>query len=458
MKKLISIACAATALSSAVCAFAADNNEWQFVSAGSEQTYAIKADGSLWAWGSAEYGELGNGSKTPAKVSTPTQIAADKKWKFAAGGAGRAFFIAEDGTLWSTGTAGDGLLGTNSSIAQTVPVQVGTDTNWALVVTSNGGMNYDALAIRTDGTLWGWGKNHIGCLGIGTYQSYATPQQIGTDNDWVSVSLGSDHSLVLKKDGTIWGAGNANKRALGKGNTGYCNTLVKVADAADWKEVYAIEDASYAIKSDGTLWAWGDNEKNILGFDNAEESAIDTPTQITSINGKAISISGSQFFRAVLVSEEGSTASKVYAWGQNYLGELGNGTGVERDDIAVVTYTTPQEVLFENPVELKILSSGQNFSVVLTTDGKLFGWGSNSWGQLGTSEPENKLNAFKSTPILVAAGATTSIDNILVNDNNVPQSVYKIAGEYITTVTSESEISSLPAGLYIIAGKKILIK
>ena len=72
MKKLLSLACAAVAMSCTIGAFAADNDGWRFVSAGSEQTYAIKAEGSLSAWGSAEYGELGNGSKTPGKVSTPT--------------------------------------------------------------------------------------------------------------------------------------------------------------------------------------------------------------------------------------------------------------------------------------------------------------------------------------------------------------------------------------------------
>lgn len=455
MKKLISLACAA-AVSSLLCVYAADNNGWRFVSAGSEQTYAILADGSLWACGSAEDGELGNGSRTPAKVSTPTQIAKDKKWKFAAGGAGRAFFIAEDGTLWSTGKPGDGVLGTDNALTQTVPVQVGTDT-WTFVATSNSGMNFDALGIKTDGTLWGWGRNHLGCLGIGTYSSYAVPQQIGTDNEWVSASLGSDHSLFLKKDGTIWGAGNGSNRALGKDNTGYNKTLVKVADAADWKEIYAIAEASYALKSDGTLWAWGDNGKNILGVD-LTDSAVDTPTQVTAINGKVIGFSGSQHFRVAIVSEDGNTATKAYAWGDNYLGELGNGTGVERDDVGVVTYTTPQEVLFDTPVELTAVSSGQNFTVTLTTDGKIYGWGSNAWGQLGTSEPENKLNVFKTTPIIFAPNVSAGIDDIIVDGANVVGAVYNTTGQYITTIATEEEVNSLPAGLYIIGGKKVLVK
>lgn len=442
MKNLLTFACAAAALSCSLGAQAAsDAAVWQFVSAGSEQTYAIKTDGTLWAWGSAEYGELGNGSKTPGKVSTPTQIGVEKTWKFAAGGSGRAFFIAEDGTLWSCGTAEGGVLGTNSAAAQTLPVQIGTDSDWKCVATSNSGMNYDALAIKTDGSLWGWGKNNIGCLGLGDFETYAVPQRIGTDNDWVSVSLGADHSLILKEDGTIWGAGNGSSRALGADNPGYNKTLVKVADAADWAQVYAIDNASYALKTDGTLWAWGENHNDVLGLslNDGENTYVytDEPTQVTAITEKVIGFAGSQYFRVAIVGE-GSTATKAYAWGYNYLGELGNGTGVDRSDISgVQIFTTPQEVLFDAPVELTAVSAGQNFAVTLAAEGNLLGWGSNTWGQLGTSEPENMLGVYKTTPIQVAAlpevadpGAEFDAQNIPATLANVEKIVLK--GEWTT--------------------------
>ncbi len=430
---------------------AADVSTWRFTSAGQEQTYAIKTDGTLWAWGSAEYGELGNGSKTPGKVSTPTQIGEDTNWSFAAGGSGRAFFIKTDGTMWSTGTAEGGVLGTNSSMAQTVPVQIGTDTDWAYVATSNSGDNYDAIAIKTNGTMWAWGKNDVGGLGLGNYNSCAVPKQVGEDSDWKSVSLGSTHSLALKTDGTIWGCGEANNGELGQ-NSGYKNTWVKVADAADWKEIYAIDKASYAIKEDGTLWAWGENYRDVLGLslntaDN-EVASIDTPTQISSISGKVIGMSGSQYIRVVIVGDDNNVANKAYAWGYNYSGAIGNGTGVYRSDAGSVTiYTTPQAVKFENEVSLKSVSCGQNFAIVLTSDGKLYGWGSNAWGQLGTSEPENKLGEFKTTPIEVAVIPEEEADGAEFGAANIPSSLNGVEKITLTGEWSTADLAKLIAPL-----------
>lgn len=420
----------ATSLAVSQFAVAAETPVWQFMSAGSEQTYAIKTDGTLWAWGSALYGELGNGSKVPEKVSTPTQIGTDTNWKFAAGGSARAFFIKADGTMWSVGTAEGGVLGTNSSAAQTVPVQIGTDTDWKLVATSNAGDNYDAMAIKEDGTLWGWGKNELGTLGLGHFSSKAVPTQVGTDNDWVAVSLGRNHTLALKSDGSIWGCGEAGNGALGN-NSGYIKVMTLVAAADGWKKIYAVDNASYAIKEDGTLWAWGENSRDILGLQlNKSEdetvASIDTPTQITEITEKVLGMSGSQYNR-VVITGEGEVATKAYAWGFDYSGAIGNGTGSSFGDVNNLTvYTTPQLVKFEIPVEITEVSSGQNFTVVLANDGKLYGWGANNWGQLGTSEPENMLGNYRTTPIEVAVSQEEESDGAEFDASTIPASLNSV--------------------------------
>lgn len=431
-------------------ALAAEAPVWQFMSTGSEQTYAIKTDGTLWAWGCAIYGELGNGSKKPQKVSTPTQIGTDTDWKFAAGGSARAFFIKDDGTMWSVGTAEGGVLGTNSTQAQTVPVQIGTDTDWKYVATSCAGDNYDALAIKNDGSLWGWGKNELGTLGLGSYSAKAVPTRVGTDNDWVSVSLGRNHTIAMKADGTIWGCGEANNGALGD-NTGFKKTFVLVASAANWKTIYAIDNATYAIKEDGTLWAWGENARDILGLqltdgDDAVAS-INTPTQITAITEKVLGVSGSQYNR-VVISGEDDVATKVYAWGYDYSGAVGNGTGSSFGDVANLTiYTTPQLVNFDAPIELTQVSTGQNFTVVLANDGKLYGWGSNNWGQLGTSEPENMLGIYKTSPIEVAASADVQDSGTEFDAASIPASLSNIEKIVLTGEWGTSDLEKLIAPL-----------
>lgn len=431
-------------------ALAAESPVWQFVSAGSEQTYAIKIDGTLWAWGSALYGELGNGSKNPQKVSTPTQIGTDTDWKFAAGGSARAFFIKEDGTLWSVGTAEGGVLGTNSSQAQTVPVQIGTDTDWKFVATSNAGDNYEAMAIKNDGSLYGWGKNQLGNLGVGDFNSKAVPVRVGEDNDWVSVSLGRSHTLAMKEDGSLWGCGEANNGALGD-NSGFKKTFVLVAPAANWKKVYAIDNASYAIKGDGTLWAWGENARDILGLQltEGEETveSINVPTQVTAITEKVIGLSGGQYNR-VVITGEGEVATKAYAWGYNYSGAIGNGTGASFGDIANLTiYTAPQAVAFEMPVELTEVSTGQNFSVVLAKDGKLYGWGANDWGQLGTSEPENMLGNYRTKPIEVAASQEQQDPGAEFDATSIPASLNNVERIILTGEWGTDDLNKLIAPL-----------
>ncbi len=443
MKKVTKVLMAA-AVAAAACVPQADAGVWKFLSAGQSQTYAIMEDGTLWAWGSAEYGELGNGSKSPAKVSTPTQIGEDTDWVFAAGGSGRAFFIKADGSLWSVGTAEGGVLGTGSSQAQLTPARIGTDNDWKYVATSNNGDNYDAMAIKTDGSLWGWGKNELGSLGLGDFNTRAVPVRVGTDNDWVSVSLGRNHTVAMKSDGSIWGAGEANNGALGD-NTGFKKNFVKVSEPADWKTVTAINNATYAIKTDGTLWAWGQNDDNKLGINNAEITTVTEPTKIEAITGKVFSITGSEHFR-VVATGEGETATEAYSWGWNYQGCLGNGTGCEFGDMAArVLYATPQKVQFAEPVEIEMLSAGATFAEVLDGKGLLQGWGANAWGQLGNSLPENMLNIYYTTPIAVAEGQAPVDPGVEITADNIPTNLSAVEKITLLGAWTTSDLLNLIA-------------
>jgi len=132
---------------------------------------AIKTDGTLWSWGNNWFGRLGIGTD--------------------------GFYESGPGTRF-------------------VPVQVGNDSNWAMV--SAGGMH--SMAIRTDGTLWGWGSGDRGQVGDGTADSILSPVQIGTDTDWVSVSAGDGHSVGIRADGTLWAWGSNTYGQLGDGSGG----------------------------------------------------------------------------------------------------------------------------------------------------------------------------------------------------------------------------------------------
>lgn len=205
MKAIFKFMPVAAALALATSAFAAETEApvWKAVSASDNTTYAIKADGTLWGWGSNEQGELGQGS-TDAKLSAvPLQMGTDSDWKAVYGARGCGFFLKEDGSLWTVGSNEKGMSGVGDGITKhTTLIQVGTDKDWASVATSVTWC-YTVLAIKTDGTLWAWGSGEDFSLGQGNVNNSAIPIQVGTDNDWKEVSIGAGHVLALKNDGSL---------------------------------------------------------------------------------------------------------------------------------------------------------------------------------------------------------------------------------------------------------------
>jgi alpha-tubulin suppressor-like RCC1 family protein len=121
--------------------------------------------------------------------------------------------VRTDGTLWAWGQNNNGQLGLGDTTGRTSPTQVGTDTNWASVSTGGitAGGNH-SLGVRTDGTLWAWDNNGQGRLGLGDTTNRTSPTQVGTDADWADVAAGN-HSLGLRTDGDVVGLGEQRERS-----------------------------------------------------------------------------------------------------------------------------------------------------------------------------------------------------------------------------------------------------
>ena len=147
---------------------------------------AIKTDGTMWSWGNNDNGRLGLGDTT--NQSSPVQIGALTTWSSVSCGGytGFAAAIKTDGTMWSWGNNGSGRLGLGDTTNRSSPVQIGDLTTWS-IVSSKG---FRAHAIKTDGTLWSWGANGSGRLGLGNTTTYSSPKQIGSSTNWRSVSAG----------------------------------------------------------------------------------------------------------------------------------------------------------------------------------------------------------------------------------------------------------------------------
>ncbi len=413
MKKFTKMcAVAACALFAGTATVSAEDYVWKSVTAGDATTYGIRSDGSLWSWGWNEKGQSGNG--VSERTATPTLADGNRVWKKTVGGKAYGFFLAEDGSLWAAGTATNGVQGTNDGVDHKVLTRIGTDNDWADMACSRF-WGYSAFAIKTNGTLWSWGGNSAGQLGIGNTQTQTLPVQVGTDTDWKQVAAGVSSVLALKTDGSLWGWGlNMNGELFGY--EGRQSSPVRLGSETDWEKVLVIEFRAYAVKKDGTLWAWGDNSCNLLGFNTPteEESTsegnpvevvtepqITKPTQVTAVEGEVLAVSGCENTLSVATGTDG-IIEKVWMFGSNADGALGDGKGLGNGNKDIPFATVPVNPSLKSSLKFTSMSSGQNYTMMLTDDGDIWGWGCNRGGQLGDETPNDQLQvAYKLKPIVI---------------------------------------------------------
>ena len=251
---------------------------WKYV-ANRGAVHAIKTDGTMWAWGDNSRGQLGQNSEV--RYSSPVQIPGTT-WSTAnkhniTAGSGLVGAVKTDGTLWMWGYNNAGALGLNapSNANRSSPTQVGSDTTWAAI----SGYTYGNIATKTDGTLWSWGKNDYGQMGVNDRTQYSSPVQVGSDTTWGNLNAAVSRFGVaaIKTDGTLWQWGrNING---GMGGTGDRSSPTQIPGTT-WKEIAIGDDGTrIAVKTDGTMWGWGDNAQGQLG-QNEEGNDFNSPVQI----------------------------------------------------------------------------------------------------------------------------------------------------------------------------------
>ena len=292
----------------------------------------------------------------------------------------------------------EGKLGLNDQAARSSPTQLpGT---WSKI--EGGGNGQSFLGRKTDGTLWAWGYNVVGELGINTAgPAYAqrprsSPCQIGTDTNWSSNFICSgSNSFATKTDGTLWSWGYNNRGSLALNNSsvgypfparsGMYSSPTQVGTDTTWKEVMGTGGNAWAIKTNGTMWSWGSSGAGALGLNEvgthpAYTGSRSSPTQIAtdttwdSFGGMA----GSAVFAF-------KTDGTTWSWGYDQYGKLGRNT-------QMVALSSPTQL----PGSWSTFSKGSSHVIATKTDGTLWSWGYNQYGALGQNQAKAQLGALSS--------------------------------------------------------------
>ena len=235
-------------------------DRWLAASAGDRFTAAIRQDGTLWAWGNNTHNQLGIGPTWDQLA--PVQVGTATTWRSVAAGGTYTVAIRQDDTLWAWGDNTSGQLGLGTTLDQPVPVQTGGAAAWLSVAA--GGAH--TVAVRQDGTLWAWGNNAHGQLGTATATAtQSVPVQVGTATTWRAVAARGGSTLAVRTDHTLWGWGQNDKGQLGLGSRADQPASRQLGTGTAWATPTISWDHALALRQDGTLWAWGDNESGMLG-------------------------------------------------------------------------------------------------------------------------------------------------------------------------------------------------
>ena len=276
--------------------------------------------------------------------------------------------VAEDGSLWTWGRNQYGQLGIGNTTDQNAPVRVGADTNWVAVA----GGNAHSVALKSDGSLWVAGYNGYGQLGI-PGEAHHTFQRVGTDNDWVAIAAGNDFTLAIKADRSLWAWGRNRFGQLGVGNMPDQNVPTRVSGEG-WVQVAAGADHTVAIRADGSLWTWGYDSYGQLGNGDGNDP-VRQPQRVGTANDWLVASAGVSGGAVVALKTDGT----LWGWGRNISGELGLGP--------VEGPTTPQQLSPAN--DWLDVSTGGGFTIALRLGGELWSTGANGRGQLGLEDRDN---------------------------------------------------------------------
>ena len=404
------------------------------VSSSNFHSTARKTNGTYWVFGGGGGGVLGN--TTGSNELTPILIPNSSTWIYLKSNRSASFAITSSGTLWATGANFFGSLGNGNATPTTTFQQIGNQSNWKVI---DGDEDF-TIALKTNNTLWAWGHNNYHQLGNGNTTDSYTPIQISPDADWRMIeSAGNDASFALKNNGTMWGWGNNNSFILGDDNIfSYLATPTQINTDNDWRTITCGTSHALAIKTNGTLWAWGDYGFGQTGIDLNNLPAgwlgPHVPRQIGTDNNWQSLAAGAKTSMGI------KTDGTLWVWGVNNVNQLGDGTNINR---RFVPYQIGTDTNWAS------INSGFQYCIALKTDGSMWAWGDNTYGQLGNGTTDNIL-----VPTLVNVTGCTLANETFNLENSKVQLAPNPAKEFVTISYNELTANSTIT-LYDLTGRSL---
>ena len=347
----------------------------QQLAAGLAQSYFLDQRHKLWSWGENMDGQLGNGDFDGVvndyefqAQSEMQKVARVRRINMVASGWSHGLALDRGGRIWAWGRADSGQLGLGflAPDPQTLrwvlrqPSRIEAVRN--VVAVAAGAAH--SLALRRDGSLWAWGLNNFGQLGLGDQKNKWLPIYNPSVSNAKGIACGMTHSLAVDDQGVVWGWGRNEAHEISAQADGMIKLPVRVAGIPSMQAVSAGDAFSLGLARDGTVWAWGDNHLGQLGSDSGSSG----PLPVQGIVGATAIASGGAFGMALL--DDGH----VITWGDNRSGQLGRGItgGALPSGNALV------------PPTIAGIAAGHDHALAITADGDLWVWGSNAHEQLGT--------------------------------------------------------------------------
>jgi alpha-tubulin suppressor-like RCC1 family protein len=270
------------------------------VAVGAYHSLALRSDGTVWAWGDNISGELGRGT-TSDHEATPAQVTGLAGVTKISAGAAFSLALRSDGTVWAWGFNNAGQLGNGTTATSPVPVKVAGLSH----VTGISAGGEASVATSTDGisvitSVWTWGANRAGQLGDGTLTSHSLPERVtGLPVYLAGITAGNQYVAVLGTDGSVWAWGADTSGQLG--NAPASNPVTRpvntIGAGSGITQISAGELHTLALKSDGTVLAWGDNSQGELGIGST--TRVTGPVQVTGLTRATQVAAGSVFSFAV---------------------------------------------------------------------------------------------------------------------------------------------------------------